>query len=86
MCRPIRARTAARQSNSDDTTTSPARRQAALLAQETWGYSCLHPADSRVVVRIAFSERGLAGKADPSLTETREHFFSGLRVPKAAAR
>jgi hypothetical protein len=49
-----------------------------ILIQEDWDYSCLHPDSSRVIIEIGFSERGLPGENDPSLTYIREQFFKSF--------
>jgi len=50
-----------------------------VLIQEDWYYSCLHPNSSQVIIQIMFSERGLPGESDPSLTNVREQFFKSLQ-------
>lgn len=50
-----------------------------VLIQEDWGYSCLHPNSSRVIIEMNFSERGLSGESDLSLATIREQFFRSLQ-------
>jgi hypothetical protein len=50
-----------------------------VLIQEDWSFSCLHPNSSRVMIQIGFSERGLPGESDPSLTNVREQFLRSLQ-------
>jgi hypothetical protein len=50
-----------------------------VLIQEDWTLTCLHPNSSRVIVEVVFSERGLPGESDPSLTNVREQFFKSLQ-------
>lgn len=56
-----------------------ARKISQVLLQEDWGYVCLHPDSNRDIIQAVFSERGLAGERDPSLTSIREQFFQSLR-------
>jgi hypothetical protein len=55
-----------------------------VLVQEDWGYSCLHPEDSRSIVQVVFSERGLPGESDPAAAEVREAFFAGFEFARPA--
>ena len=50
-----------------------------VLIQDDWDYSCLHPNSSQVIIQVIFSERGLPGESDPSLTNVREQFFKSLQ-------
>jgi hypothetical protein len=51
---------------------------AAVLTQEDWSYTCLHPSSPQVIIQVSFSERGLPGETDPSLPSIREQFWESL--------
>jgi hypothetical protein len=50
-----------------------------ILIQEDWALTCLHPDSPRVIIEMNFSERGLPGESDPSLTAVRDQFFGSLQ-------
>ena len=54
------------------------------LPLETYGVSCLHPADPGVVVSVSFSERGMLAEASPALRAEGERFVSSLRFTTLA--
>ncbi len=54
------------------------------LPLETYGVSCLHPADPGVVVSVSYSERGLLAEASPALRAEGERFVSSLRFTSLA--
>lgn len=50
-----------------------------ILIQKDWGYVCLHPDSSQILIEMTFSERGLPEESDPSLIIAAEQFFNSLQ-------
>lgn len=47
------------------------------------GFRCLHPTWPKVTLDFFFSERGLPGEIDPSLSKEGEDFLKGVRIDVA---
>lgn len=51
-----------------------------VLIIEEWGYTCLHPSSITDTIRISFTEKGLAGELDPSLSSVRDEIFKNFKL------